>query len=196
MAITLDQIKELRELTGVSTTVCKKALEESAGDINKAVEILRKKGATSERVQKTDMPKQGVVFSYIHGEGRIGAMVHVGCETDFVARGADFQAFAKDIAMHIAAMNPLYVKPEDVPVELVEKEVEIWKEQLAKEKKPEVMIDKILEGKSKKFREEVSLLTQPFVKDPSKTIADLLNDLRVKLGENIQICRFTRYAIQ
>ncbi|MBI5152340.1 elongation factor Ts [Candidatus Peregrinibacteria bacterium] len=196
MTITLDQIKELRELTGVSTTVCKKALEESMGDINKAIEILRKKGATSERAQKTDMPKQGVVYSYIHGEGKVGAIVHIGCETDFVARGSDFQTFAKDVAMHITAMNPLYVKPEDVPNELVEKEIEIWKEQLAKEKKPQAVMDKILEGKTKKFKEEISLLTQPFVKDPSKTIADLLNDLRVKLGENIQICRFTRYAIQ
>lgn len=196
MAITLDQIKELRELTGVSTTVCKKALEESGGDINKAIEILRKKGATSERAQKTDMPKQGVIYSYIHGGGKVGAIVHIGCETDFVARGSDFQAFAKDVAMHITAMNPLYVKPEDVPNELVEKEIEIWKEQLAKEKKPQAVMDKILEGKTKKFKEEVSLLTQPFVKDPSKTIADLLNDLRIKLGENIQICRFTRYAIQ
>lgn len=194
--ITLEQIKELRELTGVSTTVCKKALEEAGGDVNKAVEVLRKKGATSERAQKTDMPKQGVVYSYIHGEGKIGAMVHIGCETDFVARGSDFQVFAKDVAMHVAAMNPLYVKPEDVPNELIEKEVEIWKEQLSKEKKPQAVMDKILEGKTKKFKEEISLLTQPFVKDPSKTVMDLLNDLRVKLSENIQICRFTRYAIQ
>jgi len=123
MVITINQIKELRELTGVSTIICKKALEESNGDINKAIEVLRKKGATSERAQKTDMPKQGVIFSYIHGEGRIGAMVHVGCETDFVARNADFQIFAKDIAMHIAALNPLYIKPEDVPAEVLEKEI-------------------------------------------------------------------------
>jgi len=196
MVITINQIKELRELTGVSTIICKKALEESNGDINKAIEVLRKKGATSERAQKTDMPKQGVIFSYIHGEGRIGAMVHVGCETDFVARNADFQIFAKDIAMHIAALNPLYIKPEDVPAEVLEKEIEIWKEQLAKEKKPQHVIDKIIDGKAKKFKEEISLLTQPFVKDPSKTVMDLLNDLRIKLGENIQICRFVRYAIQ
>lgn len=195
MAISLEQIKELRELTGVGTTLCKKALEEANGDINKAVEVLRKKGATSERAAKSIHPKEGVIYSYIHGNSKIGAMVHIGCETDFVAKNTDFQTFAKDIAMHITAMNPLYIQPEDVPNELIEKEKEIWKEQLEKEKKPSAVWDKILEGKTKKFKEEVSLLTQPFVKDTSKTVGDLLNDMRVKIGENIQICRFVRYGI-
>ena len=177
--------------------LCKKALEESDGDINKAIEFLRKKGETSERVKKAGgaFPKQGIVSSYIHGNGKVGTMLHIGCETDFVANNEEFQVFVRDIAMHITAMNPLYINPEEVPAELVEKEREIWKEQLLKENKPEAVLAKIMEGKEKKFREEVSLVAQPFVKDPSKTIADLLNDMRVKMGENIQICRFVRYAI-
>ena len=197
MAITLDQIKELREITGVSTMMCKKALEETDGDIAKAIDVLRKKGATSERAAKAngEFPKQGVIHSYIHSNGKMGALVHIGCETDFVANNADFQEFVRDVAMQIAAMNPLYINPENVPNELVEKEREIWKGQLAQEKKPEAVLAKIMEGKEKKFREEVSLTTMPFVKDSTKTIADLLNDMRVKMGENIQICRFVRYAI-
>ncbi|KKR06987.1 MAG: elongation factor Ts, elongation factor Ts [Candidatus Peregrinibacteria bacterium GW2011_GWC2_39_14] len=199
MAISMDQIKELREATGVSMTLCKKALEESNGDLVKSVEYLRKQGAASnraDRVGASGYPKCGVVQSYIHGNGRMGTIVHIGCETDFVANSPDFQAFVKDVAMHITAANPLYLNPEDVSAELIEKEIEIWKDQLMKEKKPEAVVVKIMEGKEKKFREEISLLTQLFVKDTSKTIGDLLNDMRVKLGENIQICRFTRYGIQ
>lgn len=194
--VTIDQIKSLREKTGVSMQSCKKALEEAGADEKKAVEILRKKGETKavERGERT--AGEGVVVSYIHGNGKIGVLVQLGCETDFVAKNEDFQALAKDIAMHAAAMNPLYISPTEVSSELVEKEKEIWKGQLAKEGKPEKMFDKILVGKEKKFREEVSLLTQPFVKNPEVTIEKLLADAILKLGENIKLVRFTRYSIK
>lgn len=194
--VTIDQIKSLREKTGVSMQACKKALEEAGADEKKAVEILRKKGETKavERGERT--AGEGVVVSYIHGNGKIGVLVQLGCETDFVAKNEDFQALAKDIAMHAAAMNPLYISPTEVSSELVEKEKEIWKGQLAKEGKPEKMFDKILVGKEKKFREEVSLLTQPFVKNPEVTIEKLLADAILKLGENIKLVRFTRYSIK
>ena len=194
--VTIDQIKSLREKTGVSMQACKKALEEAGADEKKAVEILRKKGETKavERGERT--AGEGVVVSYIHGNGKIGVLVQLGCETDFVAKNEDFQALAKDIAMHAAAMNPLYISPTEVSSELVEKEKEIWKSQLAKEGKPEKMFDKILVGKEKKFREEVSLLTQPFVKNPEVTIEKLLADAILKLGENIKLVRFTRYSIK
>lgn len=194
MSISLEQIKSLRERTGVSMQACKKALEESNGDEVKAVEILRKKGESKalERGERTT--GEGAVFSYVHGNGKIGVLVQVSCETDFVARSEDFLTLGKDIAMHIAAMNPLYLSSEEVSNELIEKEREIWKEQLAKEGKPQAMIEKIMEGKEKKFREEVSLLKQPFVKNPELTIEKMLSDAVLKLGENIKIGRFTRYS--
>lgn len=173
---------------------CKKALEESVGNEQKAVEILRKKGETKalERGERTT--GEGVVASYVHGNGKIGVLVQIGCETDFVARGNDFQNLAHDIAMHIAAMNPLYLFPQDVSPELLEKEREIWKAQFSKEKKPEKMFDKILEGKEKKFREELALMTQPFVKNPDISLEKLISDAVLKLGENIKIVRFVRYS--
>lgn len=195
MAVTLESIKELRELTGVSTMACKKALEESGGSIEKAVELLRKRGETKAVERSERSALQGVVSTYVHGNLRLGVMVHVGCETDFVARNEEFVGFVHDIAMHIAATNPLYVKPEEVPGELLEKEREIWKAQLAGEGKPEAIQLKIMEGKEKKFREEAALMTQPFVKNPDMTVGQLLTDMGLKMGENIQIVRFTRYSI-
>lgn len=194
MAISLEQIKSLRVKTGVSMQACKKALEDSAGDESKAVEILRKKGEAKALERGERATGQGIVASYIHTNSKLGAFVQLGCETDFVARSEDFQALARDIAMHTAASNPLYLKPDDVPHELIEKEREIWKAQLAKEGKPEKMIEKILEGKEKKFREEISLLKQTFVKNPDVTVEKMLAEAILRLGENIQVVRFTRYS--
>lgn len=194
MAISLEQIKALREKTGVSMQSCKKALEETNGNEDKAIDILRKKGEAKAVERSERATGQGVVASYIHTNNKIGVLVQLGCETDFVAKNEDFQALGRDIAMHVAAMNPLYLSPADVQPELVEKEREIWKSQLAKEGKPEKMWDKIMEGKEKKFREEVSLLSQPFVKNPEITIEKLIADALLKLGENIKVMRFTRYS--
>ncbi len=195
MSVSLEQLKELRDITGVSMTACKKALEESSGDINKAVELLRKKGEAKAVERSERSTGQGVVASYIHQNNKIGVLVQLGCETDFVAKNEDFVQAAKDIAMHVAAMNPLTLNPEDVSNELVEKEKEIWKEQLIKEGKKEDMLDNIMVGKEKKFREEISLNKQSFVKDPEITIEKLITDLVNKMGENIKIVRFCRYSI-
>lgn len=194
-AVTLEQIKSLRERTGVSMQACKKALEEANADQEKAVDILRKKGEAKavERGERTT--GQGIIVSYIHTNYKIGVLLQLGCETDFVARSPDFQALGRDLAMHVAAMNPLYGAPADVPAELVEKEREIWRAQLAKEGKSEKMFPKILEGKEKKFREEVSLLTQAFVKNPDVTVEKLVVDAVLKLGENIKVIRFVRYSM-
>jgi elongation factor Ts len=194
MAVTLESIKELRELTGISTMACKKALEEADGDIQKAVELLRKRGELKAVERSDRSTSQGVVATYVHGL-KIGVMVQLGCETDFVARNEEFMAFGKDIAMHIAAMNPLYVHPDEVQHELVEKEQEIWRAQLQQEGKPEGVWEKIMLGKEKKFKEEAALLTQPFVKNPDMLVGQLVTDLGLKMGENIKIVRFARYSI-
>lgn len=195
MNTSLDQIKELREATGVSMMSCKKALEESAGDMQKAIDILRKKGE-AKAVERSDKSTgQGTVMSYIHGNNRLGVLVQLGCETDFVAKNDDFQLLAKDIAMHIAASNPLTLSPDEVSNEMVEKEREIWKQQLVNEGKKEAMFDNILAGKEKKFREESALLKQPFIKNPEITVEQLLSQAVVKMGENIKIVKFARFAI-
>ncbi len=195
MAITLDQIKELREITGVSSMACKKALEEANGDISKAVEILRKKGEMKAMERGERSTRQGVVASYIHGNGKLGVLVQLGCETDFVAKNEQFMNLAREIAMHIAATNPLHLSPEEISHELIEKEREIWREQLKHEGKNDKMIDNILTGKEKKFREENSLLKQQFVKNPEMTIEGLLTDAITKMGENIKVVRFCRFSI-
>ncbi len=195
MAVTLETIKELRELTGVSTMACKKALEEADGDVQAAVALLRKRGEAKAIERSDRSASQGVVATYVHGNQRLGVMVQLGCETDFVARNEEFMNFAKDIAMHAAAMNPMYVRPEDVPHELIEKEQDIWKAQLQQEGKPEGVWEKIMMGKEKKFREESALLTQAFVKNPDQTVGQLLTDMGLKMGENIQVIRFTRYSL-
>lgn len=194
MNISIEQIKSLRGKTGVSIQACKKALEEAKGDLSKAVDVLRKKGEAKVVERSERVTGQGVVASYIHTNNKIGVILQLGCETDFVARNGDFQNLAKDIAMHIAAMNPLYISPEEVPAELVEKEREIWRAQLAKEGKPEKMFEKIMEGKEKKFREEISLLKQPFVKTPEFSVDKLISDAMLKIGENVKVMRFTRYS--
>lgn len=173
---------------------CKKALEEASGDEAKAVEILRKKGEAKAVERNERITGQGIVTSYIHSNDRLGVLLQLACETDFVARGDDFKELARDLSMHVAATNPLYLSPEEVSPELIEKEREIWKSQLAKEGKPEKMFDKILDGKEKKFREEISLLKQPFVKNPEIMVEKLISDAMMKVGENIKILRFTRYS--
>ena len=195
MSVSLDQIKELREATGASMMACKKALEEMDGDYQKAVEMLRKKGEAKAAERSERSTGQGIVASYIHGNGRVGVLVQLGCETDFVARNDEFVSLAKDIAMHIAAMNPLNISPDEVSNELLEKEREIWRAQLANEGKKAQMVDKILEGKEKKFREEASLLKQAFVKDPDVTVEQLITGAVTKMGENIKIVRFSRFSL-
>lgn len=192
---TLEQIKNLRERTGAGIVEVKKALEEAQGDDQKAIEILRKRGQEKAMKKSDRVAGEGVVVSYIHSNGRVGAIVKLLCETDFVGRNEAFKALAQDIAMHITAANPKYLKPEDVPVELVAKEKEIWAAQLEQEKKPAEIMEKIMEGKEKKFREEISLLTQPFVKNPDQTIGALLTENISKIGENIQVGEFYRIEL-
>jgi elongation factor Ts len=195
MAATLDKIKELREITGVSMMGCKKALEETKNDIQKAVEILRKRGEMKAAERSVRSTSQGVISAYIHGNAKLGAIVQLGCETDFVAKTDNFKNLAYDIAMHVAAMNPMNIHPDDVSHELLEKERQIWHEQLKKEGKNDKMIDNILAGKEKKFREENALLKQAFVKNPEITIEQLLTDSITRMGENINIVRFSRFSV-
>jgi len=188
---TLEQIKNLRERTGAGVVEVKKALDEAQGDDQKAVEILRKRGQEKAMKKSDRVAGEGVIASYIHSNGRVGAVVKLLCETDFVGRNEEFKALAQDIAMHITAASPKYLKPE----ELVEKEREIWAAQLAEEKKPEDIMKTILEGKEKKFREEISLLTQPFVKNPDQTVGELITEKISKIGENIQVGEFSRLEV-
>lgn len=191
----MEQIKALRERTGAGIIEVKKALEEADGNEEGAIRILRERGA-AKAVKKTEREaKEGIVAMYLHSNGRVGAMVKLFCETDFVARNDEFQTLGRDIAMHVTAMNPTVISPEDVSVESVEKEKEIWIEQLKQEGKSAELAEKIFLGKEKKFREENALLSQAFVKDPSKTVRDLLSENVQKIGENIQIGAFIRYEI-
>ncbi|HBP00863.1 MAG: Elongation factor Ts [Candidatus Moranbacteria bacterium GW2011_GWE1_49_15] len=191
----LNTIKKIRERTGAGVVNIKKALDEAGGNEEKAIEILRKQGHDKALKKADRAANEGVVVSYIHSNNRVGSLVKLLCETDFVARNTEFQELARDIAMHVTAMNPQFLKPEEVPAEAVEKEKEIWKAQLAKEGKPENMMEKIMEGKEKKFREEISLLTQSFVKDPSVKVGDLIAEKIGKIGENIQIGEFVRFEL-
>ena len=195
MEVSANMVKELREKTGAGMMDCKKALSETGGDFQKALDYLRQKGLATAAKRAGRVASEGRVGSYIHAGGKIGVMVEVNCETDFVAKTDDFQAFAKDIAMHIAASSPSYIRREEVTVEVLAREKEIYRAQARDAKKPEKVIDKIVEGKLEKFYGETCLLEQPFVKDPDLTIQDLLNGLIGKLGEKIEIRRFTRYQV-
>lgn len=191
----MEQVKALRERTGAGIVEVKKALDEAGGDEAKAIEILRKSGQ-AKAVKKGDREtKEGVVVSYIHSNNRVGALVQLFCETDFVARNAEFQELARDIAMHVAAANPRYLKPEEVTETDLAQEKEIWAEQLKNEGKPAEMLEKIIGGKEAKFRNEVALLSQPFIKNPDLTIGDLITEKIHKIGENIQVGAFTRYEM-
>lgn len=190
----LDAIKRLREKTNAGVGACQKALKESCGDVDKAVEVLRKQGAALASKKAGRQAKEGRIESYIHlGGGKIGVLVEVNCESDFVARNDDFKTFVKDIAMQVAASNPLYVKKEDVPESAIKKETEIIKAQLTG--KPAAAVDKIIEGKLLKFYEETCLLEQPFIKEPAMKVKDILTSMIAKIGENIIIRRFVRYQV-
>ncbi len=193
--IDLDQVKALRELTGVGLGDAKKALEETDGDIEAAVTVLRKSGAMKAAKKADRTTSEGFIASYIHGDGRIGVLVELNCETDFVARNETFQALAHDLALHVAATNPLYVSRDDVPAAVIEKETELYTEQLQADGKPAEMIEKIVAGKLDKYLAEIVLMEQAFVKDDSKTIADLVQGGVQALGENIQIARIARFVI-
>ena len=193
MDINAKQVKELREKTGVGMMDCRNALIESKGDMDEAIVILRKKGLASAQKKATRIAAEGMIGHYIHAGGKLGVLVEVNSETDFAARSADFQALVKDIAMHIAAQNPLYVRREDVPAEVIEKEKEIYKAQARSSGKPEHIIDKIAEGKLESYYEMACLYDQKFVKDPNLTVKDLINSIVGKIGENIQVRRFARF---
>jgi elongation factor Ts len=188
-------VKQLREKTGAGMMDCKKALLEVKGDMDKALEFLRKKGLATAQKRAGRAMTEGTVQSYIHMTGKLGVLVEVNCETDFVAKNEDFKEFAKNIAMHIAASNPLGIKPEDIPEEIVENEKDIYRAQARDMGKPDNILDKIVDGKLKKFYQENCLLNQPFVRDPDISVADLMNELIAKIGENITIKRFVRYQI-
>ena len=191
--ISAEMVKQLREKTGAGIMDCKQALSECDIDIDKAVDFLRKKGLATAAKRAGRTMTEGVINSYIHMGGKLGVLVEIGCETDFVAKNEDFQEFAKNIAMHIAAANPLGINVEDVPEELISKEREIYRAQALEMGKPENMVDKIAEGKLNKFIKESCLLNQAYVRDPKISIADLLNELIAKIGENITIKRFARF---
>lgn len=193
--MSLEQIKKIRELTGAGMVDVKKALDESQGNEEKAVEILRKKGQAKALKKSDREAKEGIIGVYIHSNNKICAMVKLYCETDFVARNEEFKDLAKDIAMHISAMSPKFLNPEDVTDDLVQKEKEIWTEQLKKEGKPADIMEKIMEGKEKKFREENSLTAQSFVKNPDITVGELITEKIGKIGEKIQIGDFSRFEL-
>ena len=195
MSITSAMVKELRDKTGAGIMDCKEALNVSVGDFEKAIDYLRKKGMSAATKRSSKAAKDGVVASYIHMGGRIGVLVEVNCETDFVAKTADFQLVAKDLAMHVAAANPLYLKSEDIPPDVISREKEIYKSQALAEKKPEKIWDKIIEGKLKKYYEDVCLLNQKFIKDTDITVETLINNMIAKTGENIVIRRFARFQL-
>ena len=195
MEISASLVKELREKTGVGIMDCKNALNESDGDIEKAVDILRKKGIATAKKRGGRATSEGQVQSYIHAGGKIGVLVEINCETDFSAKTDDFSDFVKNIAMHIAATNPMAIDRESIPGEILDKEKDIYFTQARESGKPEKVLDKIVEGKMKKFYSEACLLEQQYVKNPDITIQDLLNEMIAKTGENIVIKRFARYQL-
>ena len=195
MAVSASDVKALREATGAGMMDCKKALTEADGNMEKATEILREKGLAAAAKKSGRIAAEGVVASYIHMGGRIGVLVEVNCETDFVAKTDQFQSFVRDISMQIAASNPLYLSSEEVPQDTIDKEKEILRIQAINEGKPEKIVNNMVEGRIKKYFKEVCLLDQPFVKDPDKSIADYVKEQIAALGENITIRRFTRYEM-
>jgi elongation factor Ts len=193
--ITAEMVRQLREKTGVGMMDCKKALSECDGDLSKAVDFLRKKGIATAQKRAGRSMSEGTIQSYIHLGGKIGVMIEVNCESDFVAKNEAFIEFAHNIAMHIAATNPVAISSEQVPDELIQKELEIYRAQALEMGKPQNMVDKIAEGKLGKFYKDSCLLNQAYVRDPNVTISDLLNEMIGKIGENITIKRFCRYQL-
>ncbi|MCK4767714.1 MAG: translation elongation factor Ts [Desulfobacula sp.] len=193
--ISAAMVKELREATGSGIMDCKRVLAEAEGDMEKAIVLLRKKGLAKAAKRAGRSTTEGIIYSYIHTGAKLGVLLEVDCESDFVAKTENFKAFVKNIAMHIAATNPAGLNPEDVDQAVVEKEKEIFRAQMLEQGKPENIIDKIVEGKVEKFYKDICLMSQQYVKDPQKTITDLLKETIGKIGENIQIKRFVRFQI-
>lgn len=194
MEISASMVKELRETTGAGMMDCKKALVETKGNMDEAIKYLREKGIAKAAKKMDRIAAEGIVASYIHG-GRIGVIVEINSETDFVAKNEEFQEFGKDVAMQVAAAKPLYVRREEVPQDAIEKEKEILRNQALNEGKPAQIVDKMVEGRIAKYYKEVCLLEQPFIKDPDKTIDDLLKEKIAKIGENLSIRRFSRFEV-
>ncbi|MEE2962389.1 MAG: translation elongation factor Ts [Myxococcota bacterium] len=195
MAISAKMVQELRSQTGAGIMDCKKALSEADGNLGKAIEFLRKQGMAASQKKAGRIASEGLVGSYIHAGGKIGVLLEVNCETDFVARNDDFQNFVRDVAMHVAAANPQFLSREEVPNDTVEKEKEILSAQIADEGKPAEVIQKIVEGRLNKFFKENCLLEQPFVKEPKQSVEEIQNDLIAKIGEKIAIRRYTRFEL-
>jgi len=193
--VSAQQVKELREITGAGMMDCKKALEECSGDIEKAIDFLRKKGITDATKKAGRVAQKGLVEAYIHLGGKIGVLVEVNCETDFVARTDEFKSLTKDIAMQIAAYSPKYVKREEVPAQVIEEEKEIFKNQALNEGKPENVIDRIVEGRIEKYYAEICLLEQPYVRDDKKKVEEVIKEKIALLGENIEVNRFCRFEV-
>ena len=195
MSVSAETVKKLREKTGAGMMDCKKALEKSGGDMNKATDYLREQGLTQAAKKASRIAKDGLIYSYIHPGDKLGVLLELNCETDFVARTEDFKLLAKDIAMQIAATNPLVVSRSDLRPEILEKEKEIYRTQAINEGKPEKIIERMVEGKLEKYFQEVCLLEQPFVKDQDRTVKDRINETIAKLGENIAVKRFVRFRL-
>jgi elongation factor Ts len=193
--VTIDQIKKLRDETGISLAEIKKALEETNGDVEKAKELLRIVGQKNLYKKSDRETKAGLIEAYVHQSGTTGVMLDIRCETDFVAKNPDFKALAHEICLQIAAMKPLYLKEEEIPAEIIDGETRIYQEQLKDSGKPEKIVAQVLEGKLNKYKAEISLLSQAWVKDDSKTIKNLIEDAVGKLGENIEVKRFSRFEI-
>jgi len=195
MEISADLVKELRQRTGIGMMECKEALREAGGEIEKAIEVLRKKGYARAKDKMSREASEGLVGSYIHMNGRIGVLIEINCESDFVARNDDFKDLVKNVAMHIAAANPKYIVPEEVPAAVLEQEKEIIREQLKDTKKPPEIIEKIVQGKLSKFYQEVCLLDQAYIRDDKIKVKELIASVIAKLGENIRVRRFARFEI-
>jgi elongation factor Ts len=193
--ISANAVKELRERTGAGMMDCKKALAETAGDLQKAVDYLRQKGLAAAAKKADRVATDGAVAAYVHPGGKIGVLVEINCETDFVGRTAEFQTLLKDVAMQVAAANPRYVRREEIPAEELEREKMIYRQQALDSGKPEKIVDKIVEGKMERYYSEVCLLEQAFIKDQDKKVVDILNEAIARLSENIQIRRFARYHL-
>jgi elongation factor Ts len=195
MEIDSKQVKELRDKTGAPMMDCKRALQEANGDMEKALDYLREQGITKASQKAGRITREGLIYSYIHPGEKLGVLIEINCETDFVARTDEFRNLAKDMAMQVAASNPLFLKKEDVPAEVLEKEKEIYKTQAVKEGKPEKIWDKIVQGKLEKYYQEVCLLEQPFIKDEDRTVKQRIDETIGKLGENITVKRFIRFRL-
>jgi len=195
MQISKDLIRELRNKTGAGVMDCKQALLEAGGDIQKAQDILREKGSVVAIKRSVRDTQEGLVSSYVHSGSKLGVLLEINCETDFVAKTSEFSRLAKELAMQIAAMDPLWIKPEDVPKEVIEKEKEIYKKQAQESRKPEKVIEKIAQGRLEKYFTQVCLLEQPYIKDPKLKVKDLITESITKLGENIRVGRFTRFKV-